>query len=58
MLCFKVYGQLTIGEDTPETSLFLQIGIKYDEILNKFNSRFGRQSSIFIFDSGCVRNSK
>ena len=25
MLCFKVYWQLTIGEDTPETSLVLLI---------------------------------
>ena len=35
MLCFKVYCQLTIGEDTLETSLvFMKLfyGIKYDEI--------------------------
>ena len=35
MLCFKVYWQLTIGEDTPETSLvFMNLfyWIKYDEI--------------------------
>ena len=25
MLCFKVYWQLTIGEDTPETSLVLRV---------------------------------
>ena len=25
MLCFKVYWQLAIGEDTPETSLVLWI---------------------------------
>ena len=34
MLCFNVYWQLTIGEDTPETSLvFMNLfyGVKYDE---------------------------
>ena len=35
MLCFKVYWQLTIGEDTPESSLVITnlfYGIKYDQI--------------------------
>ena len=35
MLCFKVYWQQTIGEDTPETSLVsmkLFYWLKYDEI--------------------------
>ena len=25
MLCFKVYGQLTMGEDTPETIVFTNL---------------------------------
>ena len=40
MLCFKVYWELTIGEDTPETSLvFMNLfyWIKYNEMKN---SRF------------------
>ena len=38
MLCFKAYWWLTIGDDTPETSLVsmnLFYWIKYDEILRK-----------------------
>ena len=40
MLCFKVYWQLTIGEDTPENRIaFMNLfyWIKYDKIQN---SRF------------------